>query len=948
MQNNKKILSVLLALIMALSVIVTPLSVSAAQTESQVKQGSYTDKDGNTFIFSYDDSNYESAVITEIRNTVSDITIPYAFMIRDSIYGHIQYTVDGFSDSAFSSDGRDVPITSIDLSKFSDDFISKLISSHIDFNKACPELKEIILHEDCNYVYENGAFRYTSDSAYGLRYISDDDTKYIYDYTADDGLDLRTIMFKGNTERITVPASLPTPLGDAEIQALTIEMFREDETEYDNTVSALDISALPADIVDRFLTEDGEYIAGRWIDYSCNFNEGVLPKLRTLILPDDSAYRMDGPVCVSKENGEKLFSLDDFNDHPFKSYTDAHGNTFLYFEGSMGELYLCKIRNTTSDIVIPLISDDDIIPEFTMDIITPDYCDKPVTSVDLSNFPSDRVNSIAENLDESLLKACPSLKNIILPDDCDFYMRDGVLYDKYGNPKLSFNDEPNGAYTIEFGGGKLTYEVSGEPTAKEYSFLKVEGLKGDVELPTTVNGRKLNYESVSYIHGQSDLTSITVPDGIKINIYDCPKLRSITLYGEDPYYDEYWTSNSFGSDCPSLTDIKTPDCSYIRFEDGMLYDDNGKLYLCLDKSGSFVIPDFINSIGVRAFSNSPDLTSVTIPASVTDYSAAFFGQPELREVTFRDGVKEISYNAFAACESLEKVSIPATVNRIGDCSFMGCSNLKDIDIPSSVTAIGSWAFAGAALREITLQPDTKIDYCAFGTDEFGDKTKGFTVNGYYGTAAERYARDHGLIFKAAAPATSDEVRVDTPDGMSYSVVDMDSAATPDEAGSGDTPYEAEPLPEGSVIIDSFDIKLRDADGDPVQPESPVTVTIRCSNPLAKVYRREADGSLTDMKASYSDGYLSFEADHFSLYLVVAPPETLTILGDIDGDGEATVLDATYIQRYVTFVKVPFTDEQMKTGDVDGDGDLTVVDATFIQRYYTRVSVPYPIGGPVTK
>lgn len=947
MQNNKKLLSVLLALIMALSVIVTPLSVSAAQTDSAVNQGSYTDKDGNTFIFTYGDSNYHSAVITEIRNTVSDIVIPYSFRVRIGVLDHTSYSLSGFSDSAFSSEGRDVPITSIDFSELNSDFVTEFITAHGDFVKTCPKLSEIIMPEDCGYVFEDGAFRYTSDSVYSFAYISDDDTRYICDHTLKGGLELSSVIFKGDAERITVPASLHTPLGDAQIQYLSVNMFWEEEGK-NNTVKALDISALPADVVDRFLTEDGTSIAGCWENNSCYFNKGKFPELRTLILPDDSAYRMDGPVCVSKENGEKLFSLDDFNDHPFKSYTDAHGNTFLYSEGTMGELYLCKIRNTTSDIVIPLISDDDIIPEFTMDIITPDYCDNPVTSVDLSNLPSYRVNSIVENLDDSLLRECPSLKNIILPEDCDCYIEDGVLYGQDGTPKLSFNDEPDGIHTIEFGGGKLTYEVSGEPTEKVYYFVEVEGLKGDVELPTSINGCELIYEGPQDIHDQPDLTGITVPDGSEFNIYDCPKLRSITLYGEDPYYDEYWTSDSFGSGCPSLTEIKTPDCPDMHFEDGMLYDDNGKLYLCLDKSGSFVIPDFINSIGVRAFSNSPDLTSVTIPASVTDYSAAFFGQPELREVTICDGAKEISYGAFAGCESLEKVNIPASVTDIGASSFIECSSLSSIDIPSSVTQIGAWAFAGSALKEITLQPDTKIGYCAFGTDSFGDKTGSFTVNGYYGTSAERYARDHGLDFKALAPATSDEVKVDAPEGMSYSVVDMDSAATPDEAGSGDTPYEAEPLPEGSVIIDSFDIKLRDANGDPVQPESPVTVTIRCSNPLAKVYRREADGSLTDMKASYSDGYLSFEADHFSLYLVVAPPETSEILGDIDGDGEASALDATYIQRYVTFVKVPFTDEQMKTGDIDGDGDLTIVDATFIQRHATLVPVPYPIGETVAK
>ena len=42
----------------------------------------------------------------------------------------------------------------------------------------------------------------------------------------------------------------------------------------------------------------------------------------------------------------------------------------------------------------------------------------------------------------------------------------------------------------------------------------------------------------------------------------------------------------------------------------------------------------------------------------------------------------------------------------------------------------------------------------------------------------------------------------------------------------------------------------------------------------------------------------------------------------------------------------YSDEQMMLGDVDGDGEVTVLDATFIQRYATKAKVPYPIGEPV--
>ena len=92
----------------------------------------------------------------------------------------------------------------------------------------------------------------------------------------------------------------------------------------------------------------------------------------------------------------------------------------------------------------------------------------------------------------------------------------------------------------------------------------------------------------------------------------------------------------------------------------------------------------------------------------------------------------------------------------------------------------------------------------------------------------------------------------------------------------------------------------------------------------------------------------YEADGETLakHVVFGPKQASYILGDVDGDGEATVIDATYVQRYATRVKVPFTDEQMMNGDADSDGDVTAVDATFIQRYATKVKVPYKIGEPV--
>lgn len=53
-----------------------------------------------------------------------------------------------------------------------------------------------------------------------------------------------------------------------------------------------------------------------------------------------------------------------------------------------------------------------------------------------------------------------------------------------------------------------------------------------------------------------------------------------------------------------------------------------------------------------------------------------------------------------------------------------------------------------------------------------------------------------------------------------------------------------------------------------------------------------------------------------------------ILGDVDGDGEVTITDATFIQREEANIQIPF-ELNILTADADADGEITVTDATFI-------------------
>ena len=58
-------------------------------------------------------------------------------------------------------------------------------------------------------------------------------------------------------------------------------------------------------------------------------------------------------------------------------------------------------------------------------------------------------------------------------------------------------------------------------------------------------------------------------------------------------------------------------------------------------------------------------------------------------------------------------------------------------------------------------------------------------------------------------------------------------------------------------------------------------------------------------------------------------DDLVIIGDADGDGHVTIMDATEIQRRLAEIPTPSFDE--KAADVDGDG-VNILDATKIQRY----------------
>jgi hypothetical protein len=65
------------------------------------------------------------------------------------------------------------------------------------------------------------------------------------------------------------------------------------------------------------------------------------------------------------------------------------------------------------------------------------------------------------------------------------------------------------------------------------------------------------------------------------------------------------------------------------------------------------------------------------------------------------------------------------------------------------------------------------------------------------------------------------------------------------------------------------------------------------------------------------------------FVIKAVSSDTALTGDVDLDDIISVMDVTYIQRYIANLTT-FTDRQMYLADSDGDGILSVFDATYIQ------------------
>lgn len=121
---------------------------------------------------------------------------------------------------------------------------------------------------------------------------------------------------------------------------------------------------------------------------------------------------------------------------------------------------------------------------------------------------------------------------------------------------------------------------------------------------------------------------------------------------------------------------------------------------------SVTIPSSVTTVGTCAFRRCEKLVSATVPSTVKSLGAMAFSYSALTAITLPDNLTEISSGLLEGTQITE-INIPATVTKIGHEAFFG-TKLKSVNIPASVDTIEYATFQSCySLENVTFNEGLK-------------------------------------------------------------------------------------------------------------------------------------------------------------------------------------------------------------------------------------------------
>ena len=261
--------------------------------------------------------------------------------------------------------------------------------------------------------------------------------------------------------------------------------------------------------------------------------------------------------------------------------------------------------------------------------------------------------------------------------------------------------------------------------------------------------------------------------------YDVPNIESVVISGAvDVPRDMFGKCTglkkvTLKNGVRSIGEDAFRDCSSLEgviFENTVLEKISDGAFWGCSALSSIALPDSVTEIERNAFFET-GLRNIQLPEKLTLIGGgAFCNCKNLKQVQLPPQLKELGEGAFFNCENLTQIQLPAQLNKLGTDAFRNCTSLDKIDIPAGLTQIGPDTFCNTGLTSVTLHEGlTKIEDGAFhdclklkkiripkSVTDIGGLALGirynrgngaeevipggFTVEGYTGSAAERYVK----------------------------------------------------------------------------------------------------------------------------------------------------------------------------------------------------------------
>ena len=381
---------------------------------------------------------------------------------------------------------------------------------------------------------------------------------------------------------------------------------------------------------------------------------------------------------------------------PTYTYTDESGTRFAVEKiqnSNKGFIYAIDIGENANELVIPESIDGVAIKGFDTSHVDSGFVFSGFERVTRITVPKnmgglpegwyDSESGInGENIESWIYIAenhgmdLSNLEEIVVDAANPYYTTEGgVLFNKDKTDLLYYPAaKPDTSYQIH----------NGVQNIYQSAFQNCTGLTS-VTIPGSV--RDIGWNA---FQGCTGLTSVTIADGVEYiggsAFEGCTSLTSVTI--PDSVFSIY---DSAFRGCTNLEDITLPDTVYniwddvfldtayyndpSNWEDGCLYIDNWLIKADSEQlTGEYVIKEGTVGTAYKAFENCTGLTSITIP----------------------DSVQLIGEWTFQGCTGLTSIMIPDSVRYIMLGTFQDCTNLEDITLSNSAEMIGYIAFENTA------------------------------------------------------------------------------------------------------------------------------------------------------------------------------------------------------------------------------------------------------------